>query len=251
MEKKQKKSKNKKPLFFRILYYIVKVFVKKYQFVFLEELKNDGATIIVSNHAQAGGPLAYQFYYPRKKKIWCIGEVFDKKEFPDYAMKDFWPHKKKSKWVYKILAHILAPLSQYIFKNADTLPVYRDNRYFTTAKLSVNTLKNNEDIIIMPEEHIPYNEIVNEFLQNFVSVAKLYQSKEKKNVYFYPSYVCPALKKVLIGKPILFDTEQDYETEKRRITDTLKSEITKLAYTLPPHRVVPYENINKKNYPHT
>ncbi len=107
------------------------------------------------------------------------------------------------------------------------------------------------DIIIMPEEHIPYNEIVNEFLQNFVSVAKLYQSKEKKNVYFYPSYVCPALKKVLIGKPILFDTEQDYETEKRRITDTLKSEITKLAYTLPPHRVVPYENINKKNYPHT
>ena len=90
MEKKQKKSKNKKPLFFRILYSIVKVFVKKYQFVFLEELKNDGATIIVSNHAQAGGPLAYQFYYPRKKKIWCIGEVFDKKEFPDYAMKDFW-----------------------------------------------------------------------------------------------------------------------------------------------------------------
>ena len=40
MEKKQKKSKNKKPLFFRILYSIVKVFVKKYQFVFLEELKN-------------------------------------------------------------------------------------------------------------------------------------------------------------------------------------------------------------------
>ena len=36
MEKKQKKSKNKKPLFFRILYSIVKVFVKKYQFVFLE-----------------------------------------------------------------------------------------------------------------------------------------------------------------------------------------------------------------------
>ena len=65
--KETKKSKNKKPLFFRILYSIVKVFVKKYQFVFLEELKNDDATIIVSNHAQAGGQLAYKFYYPRKK----------------------------------------------------------------------------------------------------------------------------------------------------------------------------------------
>mgnify|MGYP000622798990 CR=1 FL=1 len=248
---KKEKQKNKKPLTFRILYFFVKLFTKKYKFEITEEFKKDAATIVVSNHAQIGGPLAYQFYYPRVKKIWCIGEVFDKKEFPEYAMKDFWPHKKKSKWFFKFLAHLLAPLSQYIFKHADTLPVYRDNRYFTTAKLSVQTLKNQEDLIICPEEHKSYNEIVNEFLQNFVSVAKLYQGKEKKDVYFYPSYVCPALNKVIIGKPIVFDATNDFDVEKKRITDYLKEEITKLAYSLPPHRVVPYENISKKKYPHT
>ena len=244
-------KKNKKPLFFRFLRFWVKLFTIKYQFVFLQEMDDNKGNIIVSNHAQANGPLAYQFYYPKNKKIWCIGEVFDKKEFPEYAMKDFWPHKKKSKWFFKMIAHLLAPLSQYIFKHADTLPVYKDNRYIKTAKLSVRTLENNEDIIILPEEHVPYNEIVNEFLQNFVSVAKLYNGKTKKDILFYPSYVAPSCKKVIIGRPIQYNPNEDFDIEKNRICEYLKSEITKLAYTLPPHRVVPYENISKKQYPHT
>jgi len=244
------KKEKKKPMFFRFLQSIAKSFTTKYTFDIKEELKKDGC-IIISNHAQMGGPLAYQLYYPRKKKIWCIGEMFDKKEFPDYAMKDFWPNKKKSRWFYKGLSKTLAPLSQYIFKYTDTIPVYKDTRYYTTAKQSIKAMTEGNDIIIMPEEHVPFNNIVNEFLQNFVSVAQLYHAKTKKTVYFYPNYVAPKCKKVIIGTPIEFNPDNDFNMEKKRICEYLKEEITKLAYTLPPHTVVPYENISKKQYPHT
>lgn len=245
------KKDPKPPFFFRICRFFVKLFTKKYKFEFREEMKKEGC-IIVSNHAQAGGPLSYYLYYgkERSRRIWCIGEVINKKEFPDYAMKDFWPNKK-SKRFYRFISKLIAPIMQYAFTHANVIPVYKDSRYLTTAKKTVQTMGEGYDIVIFPEEHKPFNEIVYEFQQNFVSVAKLYCAKYKKPVYFYPSYVCPSLKKVVIGKPIEYNPDSNFEEEKVRICEYLKKEITEIAYSLPKHTVIPYENIKKKNYTRT
>ncbi len=240
MQNKEKKEKAKKPsIFFRIGQVFVKLFTTKYQIQSLEELKTDGIRIICTNHAQMGGPLAYQLYYPYKKKIWCISDVFSRKTFPQYAMKEFWPNKQNSKW-YKMNSHLLAPLASFVFKNADVIPVYRDHRFLTTIRQTTKCLDEGYDIIIMPEKHEKYNLVVNEYEENFVSVAKLYSQKTQKKVYFYPSYVAPNCKKVLIGHPIEYNPNNDFDVEKKRICAYLKENTTDLAHLLPSHIVVQY-----------
>ena len=40
----------------------------------------------------------------------------------------------------------------------------------------------------------------------------------------------------------------DMDTQRKVICDYLKAEITKLAEELPKHKVVPYDNVGRKNY---
>lgn len=236
----------KKSLLFRFLYRIVSIFVPKYHFEIEEEL--DKESIVVGNHAQLHGPLAMQFRFPHDKKIWAISEVFKKNEFVDYAMKDFWPHKKHKRF-YRFLAKMLAPLAEYIFKNADAIPVYRDHRLITTMRHSIQALQNHQTIIIFPEYHQSHSKIINDFLKNYIDLAKLYFQKHKQCLKFYPMYISPKLKKICIGKPYIFHPEIDFNQEKENITSYLQNYIEKMAYALPKHKVVPYENIPKKEYP--
>ncbi len=240
-KQKQIRLRDKPSIPFRIGQVFVKLFTTKFKFQFEEEMKTDGIRIICTNHAQISGPLSYQLYYPYKKKIWCISDVFTKSTFPAYAMKDFWPDKKDSKF-FKIISKCLGPLAEFVFRNADVLPVYKDQRFFSTAKMTVNCLENGYDLVLMPECRENYNYIVNEYQENFVSIAKLYYQKNKKRVYFYPSYVAPKLKKVVIGKPIEYNPNNDFEVEKKRICAYLKEATTAIAYSLPDHEVIPYAN---------
>ncbi|MCR4933533.1 MAG: hypothetical protein K6A29_04990, partial [Lachnospiraceae bacterium] len=63
--------------------------------------------------------------------------------------------------------------------------------------------------------------------------------------------ICPALKKVVFGKPVLFNHEAPMKEEQERICNYLMDEISEVAYSLPRHRVVPYPNIKKKDYPYS
>lgn len=239
----------KKTKTFRFLSSLIRIFATpKYEFIYAEEVVDEA--IIVGNHVKMNGPLAMQLRYPNNKKIWAISEVFDKKEFPDYAMRDFWPNKKNKK-IYRFIAKILAPLSAYIFKYADAIPVYRDHRFITTARATMKAISEKEHVIIFPEYHQPKNQIINDFLKNYIDVARLYYAKYKRNIKFYPMYIAPTIKKICIGKPIVFDNTNDFELEKEKINKYLQDEITNMAYALPKHIVVPYENLKKKDYPRT
>lgn len=241
----------KKPLFFRILWHTVRFFYGKRKFVGLDNIPQEPC-IIIGNHAQLHGPLTCEVCFPAPKKIWCIGQMMRIKEVPAYAYQDFWSYKPKwTKWWYKWLSYMMAPLCAYIFKNADTIAVYKDTRGLSTFKKSVKALEEGKHVIIFPESGIEYNEIVNEFQDKFVDVARLYYKRHKKSVSFVPMYNAPALKTVVFGKPILFDPAQSAEEQREQICEHLKTEITALAKELPRHRVTPYANVKKKKYPYS
>ncbi len=253
MAKKNKKNKScfqkKKGKFFLFLESMVRFFYGKKEFVGLENIP-DEACVIVGNHSQIHGPLTAELLFPKKKYIWLIGHMMSAKEIPAYAMEDFWPYKPKStRWFYKIVAHIIAPLFAYLHRNADGIGVYKDMRIMNTFKQSVTGLKEGAHIIIFPECHTPYNEIVNEFQDNFVDVARLYYKSTGKELNFVPMYNAPKLKKVVFGKPIKYNANAPVEEHKKEIRDELKQAITNLAKELPVHTVVPYANIKKKDYP--
>ena len=215
-----------------------------------EENLSDGPTVVVGNHAQMNAPIACQLYFPGKFSIWTAGEMMNLKEVPEYAYRDFWSAKPAYiRWLYKGLSYVVAPISVCIFNSADCIPVYHDSRIITTFRESITALHSGVSIIIFPEHNVPYNNIVWEFQDRFVDIARMYYRKYKQEISFVPMYVAPKLKAVHLGKAVKYDAETAVEDERKRISEYLMSEISKIARNLPEHTVVPYPNISKSDYP--
>lgn len=241
----------KKSKFYAFLSGVVKLFYRKRESIGLENIPQTPC-LIIGNHAQAHGPFYAELYFPMEKKIWCVGEMMKRKEVPAYAYKDFWSYKPKwSKWFYKALSHLIAPLCAYVFTHADTIGVYKDTRVIATIKGTARALREGKKVIIFPENEKPFNEIVNAFQTNFIEVARSYYKLHKEAVSFVPMYNAAELKKVVFGTPIAFDPEAELDTQKREICAHLQAEITRMAKELPRHRVVPYANVKKKAYPYS
>ena len=135
--------------------------------------------VYVGNHSQMNGPIACELYTPGEQYIWCAGEMMDKKEVPAYAYQDCWSEKPKAvRWFYKLLSHIIAPLSQLVFTNANAIGVYHDTRILSTFKKTVAALQEGALMELFPEHHVPRNNIICEFQDRFIDVAK--RSEERR-----------------------------------------------------------------------
>lgn len=235
---------------FRMIRFFVWLFYPKITVEGLENIPAD-ACVMVGNHTQMNGPICGEFYIPGKRKIWCAHQMMYIKEVPQYAYTDFWSQKPKAiRWFYKLLSYVIAPISACVFSNAKIIPVFRDNRLLTTFKQTVSALAEDTNIVIFPECYTPHNHIVYQFEDKFVDVAKLYYKRTGKAISFVPLYIAPALKKIYFGKPIPFNPEAPMEEERQRICNYLMDQITDIAVHLPRHRVVPYPNLPKKDYPY-
>lgn len=242
MEKKQTST------LYKIIKSLVRFFYGKMEVVGLENLPEDNA-IIVGNHCQLNGPIAGELFLQDNCYIWCAGQMMDLKEVPEYAFTDFW--SQKSKWTqpfYKLASYLIAPLSVCIFNNARTIAVYRDMRIMSTFKDSIKLLQQGANILIFPEKDEKHNNILYQFQENFIDIAKLYYKKTGIALTFVPMYIAPKLKKMYIGKGISYQCENSIEEERKRISQYLSDEITEIACNLPKHTVVPYRNIPKRFY---
>lgn len=242
-------TEKKTTLLYRFFKFFVSLLYPKME---IEGLKNlpDGAAVVVANHAQLHGPLAAELRFPGKRYIWCAGQMMRLREVPAYAFADFWSFKPKfSRWFYKLMSFLIAPLSVCIFNNAHTIPVYRDNRGVSTFKSTIAHLQEGAKVIIFPEHNRKYNNILYDFEDHFIDAARLYHKRTGRELSFVPMYIAPRLKKMVLGRPLRFCAENPIEEERRRIRDRLMEEITELALKLPLHTVIPYRNIPKKYYP--
>ncbi len=234
---------------FRVVRWLVQVFYPRITVEGLENLPEEPC-IVVGNHTQMNGPICGELYFPGDRRIWCAYQMMQRKEVPDYAFQDFWSGKPKwIRWFYRLLSYLIAPVSACVFTNANTIPVYHDNRLVTTFKKTIAALEGNANVIIFPECYEPYNHIVYRFQDHFVDIAKLYHKRTGKALAFVPMYIAPALKKMYLGKSIRFCPDAPIEQERQRICRYLMEEITRIAVDLPRHVVVPYPNIPRKDYP--
>ncbi len=242
--------KEKKPsVLFRIIKWCVKVC---YPEICAENVENlpDEPVIIVGNHCQMNGPIVGELYVPGEPYIWCAGEMMHLKDVPAYAFRDFW--SQKPKWThpfYRLLSYIIAPLSVCVFNNARTIGVYHDTRILSTFKSTVKKLQEGRRVVIFPEHDVKHNQIIYDFQDKFIDIAKLYYKKTGKELTFVPMYIAPKLKKLYFGKPVRFCATEPMDAARSRICTYLMEEITSIAEALPEHTVVPYRNIPKKDYP--
>ena len=234
---------------YRVIRALVWLFFPKLKVVGAEHLPED-PVILVGNHCQMNGPIAAELYMPRRRYTWCISQMMVLKEVPDYAFQDFWSKKPRSvRWLYRLLSYVIAPLSVCVFTNADTIPVYRDTRVLNTFRQTLTRLKEGADVVIFPECYEPHNHIVYTFQDHFIDIARSYYRQTGKALAFVPVYLAPTLKTMVLGEPIAFDHTAPIKEERVRICQALMDAVTELALQLPPHRVVPYPNVPKREYP--
>ena len=239
----------KTTLMFKILKFIL---MKIYKAPTIEGLENipQEPCIIVANHSQINGPICCELFFPVDSYIWAAAEMMHLKEVPAYAFKDFWSRKPKYiQWFFKIASYLIAPVSVSLFNNAHTIGVYHDQRIVFTFKNTIKKLNEGNNIVIFPEYGKEYNNIIYDFKDKFIDIAKLYYKKTGKEIKFVPMYIAPKLKKMYVGKPTKFDFHNEMNSERARIKKYLMSEITDIAVNLPEHTVIPYWNIPKKLYP--
>ncbi len=242
-------NEKKTSVIYRILKWILWLFYPKMKVYGVENL-SDKASIIVGNHTQMNGPIAAELYCPGKHYTWCAGQMLHLKDVPEYAFQDFW--SQKPKWThpfYKALSYIIAPLSVFIFGNANVIGVYHDARITTTFKTTMALLNEGNNIVIFPEHDVKYNHILYDFHDRFIDLAKFHYKKYGEALSFVPLYIAPNLKAMYFGKPVRFNPDAPIAEERRRICQYLMDEITDIACNLPEHTVVPYRNIPKKLYP--
>lgn len=242
-------EEKKTSLIYRIIRWFVWLFSPKITLVGQEKLP-DGPCVIIGNHSQMTGPIAGELYFPGNRYIWCAGEMMNRKEVAEYAFTDFWSFKPK--WThpfFRLLSHLIVPLSVCVFNNAHTVPVYHDARLITTFRESVALLQKGVRLIIFPEKNQRYNNIVYAFQDKFIDVARFYYKRTGESLPFVPMYIAPRLRKMYLGEPILFDPQAPIDSERERICREAAEQITRIAASLPEHTVVPYRNIPRKDYP--
>lgn len=242
-------KKTKKPLLFRILRRILCWVYPKYEIVGLEKLPCE-PVVLVGNHSQLHGPVVCELYFSDKFYTWCNAQMMNKNEVQAYAYQDFWSQKPKySRWFYKAVSYLIVPLSVLIFNNARTVAVYHDKRVVKTFKETIAHLTAGESIIIFPEYDKKHNNVIYDFKDGFVDVAKLYYKKTGKELSFVPLYIAPKLKKAFVGEAVKFSSQAPLEQQREFIRDDMMRQITDIAVSLPEHTVVPYRNIPKREYP--
>ncbi len=233
---------------YRFIRFWVWLFYPKIEVVGTENLP-DEPCVVVANHCQMNGPIAGELYFPGKHYIWCAGEMMHLKEVPAYAFQDFWSRKPKYiRWFYRLLSYLIAPISVCVFGNAHTIGVYRDKRIISTFRDTLKRLKEGANVIIFPEHDAPHNHILQDFQDGFVDIGRSYYKQTGKCLQFVPMYLAPDLRKMVLGTPISFRPEANGKEERKRICDILMEEITAIAYSLPRHKVVPYQNVPRREY---
>ena len=234
---------------FRVLRKLVEICYPRTRVEGTEHLP-DAPCIIVGNHAQMHGPIACEFYIPGKHTTWCAGEMMELKEVPPYAFRDFWSGKPRHiRWLFKIFSYLIAPLAVCIFNNAFAIPVYHDTRILKTFRQTFEALDEGASVVIFPECPTPRNNILCQFQERFVDVAKMYYKRSGTVLSFVPMYLAPKLKTMYFGPPVAYDPTAGAEAERGRICAYLSEQITRIARALPEHTVVPYNNVSKKLYP--
>lgn len=233
---------------YRLIRWVVKLCYPKITVCGQENLPQ-GACIIVGNHSQLHGPIAAELYTPGQHDTWCAGQMMQLKEVPDYAYSDFWPYKpQRSKWFWRLMSYVIAPLCVVIFNNANTIGVYHDSRIISTFKTTVKQLQDGSRVVIFPEYDAPHNHILCQFQDRFIDVAKMYYKRTGQALSFVPMYLAPRRREMHYGRPIVFDPTAPIEDERQRICQALMASITQMAVSLPEHTVVPYLNKSKQNY---
>ena len=225
---------------FKFLYAVGRIICPKREFV-MENRPTEPA-VFVGNHAGPIGPINIEYNFPMPARPWVIDMLFNKEIRANYVFHDFFFGRgSKVKPLVRLLSRIVASGVAGLLERVGVIKVSKSvvnmKKTFTD---STQALKDGYHIIVFPESFDSYKEYVNKLHNGFVNVAVRYYKETGKCLKFYPMYIGPKQKKIIVGEPTEFNPNADPHEERERIAVYLADRIDELAHTLPYHPVRPF-----------
>lgn len=227
---------------FSFIRLLVKPFFPKNEFIYLDGKPSpDEPIFFVSNHTKIYAPVCFMLDYEKPIRTWANYYFLYFHDIYNHVLKKVLKDRKP-KFILYPLAILLSPLIIAVFRGMEPIPVYhKDKRVEITFEKSVETMMEGVPQIIYPERtENPVNKYVYEFNKGFVYAAKLYYDKTGKLLKFYPVYTCQSLRKVLIGKPYVYDPAMPIHKQKAVACAYLENAIKEMGDSLGEHKIVFY-----------
>lgn len=220
-------------LFFGIVVLFAKIFLRCKVYGKENVKKDDEARVFIFNHYELYGPVAMYIRFPYKNRPWII----DKMMYPEFIEKQMSlmimnNYKKVPKWLKRFVILCIKNLVVFVMNFVGGIPVSRENfrDNLKTMKISTETLEKGKSLAIFPEK-LYVREGVGEFQSGFEHIAKYYYQKTGKRISFYPVFVSKINRAMYVEKPIIFNPENDTNSEKEKIVNYLRDSMIELYKT--------------------
>ena len=199
--KKHKKIIGRKR-WFKFLKKIMRLFIKKSDFVYLGE-KIEKNSIVLSNHVGTSAPLAWELYGDVNFRFWGASEMNSGLiNLYKYQTRVYY-HEKKH-WnlhLARLFCLLASPLTYIFYKGLNLISTYHDVRFRTTLSESIRTLEEGQNLIIFPEiSDKGYLDELEGFHQGFLMLSSICL-KKGIDLSVYISYYRKNEKTYVVDKP--------------------------------------------------
>ena len=227
---KQKKKTNNRKWWFKGLKKIMKLRYKKPVFVYLGEkpIKNG---IILSNHEGTDAPMSLEIYSGLPIRMWGAHEMNSGlRAMYKYQTRVYY-HEKKH-WnlhLARLFCLIASPLTNLFYKGLNLISTYRDARFKTTLRESVEALQNGDNIVIFPEDSEKgYLAELEDFYGGFIVLAEVCK-KKGMDIPIYVSYFRKKEKVYVFDKGVYYSELTKNGETKEEIIQKLLSRCNQLG----------------------
>lgn len=227
---KEWKVPKRKQRVWRFFRKIFKLFFKVKEVEFLGE-KFPDKCIIVSNHANKGGPMVYELNLPVFHASWGAYQMLGnyKSRF-NYLRNVLYIQKNGfNKFKATMKAGFEAIFSIYVYKGMKILPSFPDARLRKTLKYSMDMLDAGNAVSVYPEDsNSGYFDEMTHFFPGFVMLSQQYYKKTGEDLPIFPVYYGKKKKKIVVGKPLYVQDFVKQGLNREEIADKFRLEVNKL-----------------------
>lgn len=212
----------KRKRWFKILKKLTTKRYKKVEFEFRGEKVTNGA-IIISNHEGTDAPMSLELYADFPIRFWGTSEMNEGLiKMYKYQSRVYYHEKKHwNLFLARLFCLIASPLTNLFYKGLNLISTYKNAKFKSTLKESIEAIKMGDNIVIFPEKSPDgYKAELEGFYQGFILLAETL-FRRKIDVSIFVSYFIKSEKKYIFDAPIKYSELKNKFNNKDEMTDYL------------------------------
>lgn len=187
----------------------------------------DEPAVYVVHHQNLKGPLISMAWFDRPVRPWVLSVFCDQSTcFRQYYEYTFTKRFGIPKMLAAIITYPLSFCVAALMKVSQAIPVYRGSKdIIKTFKQSISALACGQNLLISPDiDYTDRGTHIGELYKGFLNLEKLYYKKTGKHLAFVPLHINKSDGCILVGKPVFFNTPDNFKQEKEKAYARLKQE---------------------------